>query len=206
MARSTGCACRASIRTRASRRCSASAEHGHWLLAPARGVAAVRRAYRPGTLVLETEFETTEGAVRIIDCMPVWDERTDVVRIVEGVRGAVPMRMELIMRVRLRRRHAVGAPRRRCAARDRRTRFARAAHAGRSCEGRDFTTVAEFTVARRPARAVRADVVSVARDAPAAGRRRGGARGDRALLARVGRRTARTTGAGATPCARRSSC
>jgi len=72
--------------------------NGRWQIGPARGVAAVRRAYRPGTLILETEFETADGAVRIIDCMPVWDERTDIVRIVEGVRGRVPMRMDLVMR------------------------------------------------------------------------------------------------------------
>ena len=73
-------------------------ENGHWQIGPARGVAAVRRAYRPDTLVLETEFETPDGAIRIIDCMPVWEDRTDVVRIVECVRGRMPMRMELIMR------------------------------------------------------------------------------------------------------------
>lgn len=73
-------------------------EHGRWQLAPAGEVRAVRCAYRRDTLVLETEFETSDGLVRVIDCMPVWHERTDVVRVVEGVRGKVPMKMELILR------------------------------------------------------------------------------------------------------------
>jgi Domain of unknown function (DUF5911) len=44
--------------------------HGRWLLAPAGGVRRVTRRYRPGTLILETEFECDEGAVRLVDCMP----------------------------------------------------------------------------------------------------------------------------------------
>lgn len=73
-------------------------EHGRWLLAPAAQALGVRRSYRDGTLILETEFETKEGAVRIIDWMPLSDQRWDVVRIVEGLRGTVPMRMELVIR------------------------------------------------------------------------------------------------------------
>ena len=72
--------------------------HGRWLIAPIAEVRGVRRKYRAGTLILETEFETNEGAVRIIDCMPLSDERWDVVRIVEGLSGRVAMRMELIVR------------------------------------------------------------------------------------------------------------
>jgi GH15 family glucan-1,4-alpha-glucosidase len=72
--------------------------HGRWLIAPAAGVRSIRRQYREGTLVLETEFETDDGAVRIIDCMPLSDERWDVLRIVEGLRGRVTMRMELVIR------------------------------------------------------------------------------------------------------------
>jgi GH15 family glucan-1,4-alpha-glucosidase len=72
--------------------------HGRWLLAPAAGGRATRRRYRDNTLVLETEFETPEGAVRVIDFMPIFDQDVDVVRIVEGVRGHVPMRMELVIR------------------------------------------------------------------------------------------------------------
>ena len=73
-------------------------EHGRWLIAPAAEILGVRRKYRDGTLILETEFETNEGAVRIIDCMPLSNERWDVLRIVEGLSGRVAMRMELIIR------------------------------------------------------------------------------------------------------------
>ena len=72
--------------------------HGRWLIAPAGAVPSARRRYRPGTLILETEFETSEGAVRVIDFMPLSGERRDIVRIVEGLRGQVTMRMELIIR------------------------------------------------------------------------------------------------------------
>jgi GH15 family glucan-1,4-alpha-glucosidase len=47
-----------------------SPEHGRWLIAPAGDVRATRRRYRDGTLVLETEFETDDGAVILVDCMP----------------------------------------------------------------------------------------------------------------------------------------
>ena len=73
-------------------------EHGRWLLAPAADVSAVRRRYRDGTLILETEFETSGGAVRVIDSMPLANDRWDVSRIVEGLRGRVSMRMELVLR------------------------------------------------------------------------------------------------------------
>jgi GH15 family glucan-1,4-alpha-glucosidase len=75
-----------------------SPEHGRWLMAPAARVRAVRRRYREGTLILETEFETDDGAVRVIDCMPLSNERWDVQRIVEGLSGCVHMRMELVIR------------------------------------------------------------------------------------------------------------
>jgi GH15 family glucan-1,4-alpha-glucosidase len=73
--------------------------HGRWLLAPAGGVRRVTRRYRPGTLVLETEFETDEGAVRVVDCMPPDAGEHSVVRVVEGLRGSVPMRMQLVIRL-----------------------------------------------------------------------------------------------------------
>ncbi len=72
--------------------------HGRWLITPAAEVVGTRRQYRDGTLILETEFETSEGAVRIVDCMPLSNERWDVLRIVEGLRGRVAMRMELAIR------------------------------------------------------------------------------------------------------------
>src|SRR3970040_467689 len=73
-------------------------EHGRWKVAPARNIKAVRRRYRPGTLILETDFETADGEVRLIDYMPLRDSASDLIRIVEGRRGRVPMRMELIIR------------------------------------------------------------------------------------------------------------
>jgi GH15 family glucan-1,4-alpha-glucosidase len=73
-------------------------KHGRWLIAPAAGGRATRRRYRDHTLVLETEFETPEGAVRIIDFMPIRDQTVDVIRIVEGLRGHVPMQMHLTIR------------------------------------------------------------------------------------------------------------
>ena len=73
--------------------------HGRWLVAPAGQVQAISRRYRPGTLVLETDFETPEGAVRVIDFMPRRAKGPPrVMRIVEGLRGRVPMRMELTLR------------------------------------------------------------------------------------------------------------
>jgi GH15 family glucan-1,4-alpha-glucosidase len=72
--------------------------HGRWLIGPAAGGRAARRRYRDGTLVLETEFDTPEGTVRVTDCMPIRDRSIDVVRVVEGVSGAVPMKLELWVR------------------------------------------------------------------------------------------------------------
>jgi GH15 family glucan-1,4-alpha-glucosidase len=73
--------------------------HGRWLLAPDGETRATSRRYRPGTLVLETEFESPQGAVRVIDFMPLRDQGAPrVMRIVEGLRGRVGMRMELALR------------------------------------------------------------------------------------------------------------
>ena len=73
-------------------------DHGRWLLAPAGGVKRTTRRYRGDTLVLETEHETEDGVVRVTDCMPPRRGEADLFRIVEGVRGAVPMRMDLRLR------------------------------------------------------------------------------------------------------------
>jgi len=77
--------------------------HGFWRLAPAGApgtgtVTATRRRYLPGTLVLETEMDTAEGTVRITDCMPIREGYPMVVRLVTGVSGQVPMRMDLSIR------------------------------------------------------------------------------------------------------------
>ncbi|MBV8951125.1 MAG: glycoside hydrolase family 15 protein, partial [Actinobacteria bacterium] len=71
---------------------------GRWLLAPQGGVRRVERRYLPGTVVLETVFETDDGVVRVVDGMPVHGRYPSVARMVQGVRGRVPMRMELILR------------------------------------------------------------------------------------------------------------
>jgi GH15 family glucan-1,4-alpha-glucosidase len=73
-------------------------ENGRWVLEPEGEFRAEKRAYRGDTLVLETELGTDEGAVRLIDFMPPRETKPDVVRIAEGVRGRVEMRMELTLR------------------------------------------------------------------------------------------------------------
>ncbi|MBW3632861.1 MAG: glycoside hydrolase family 15 protein [Chloroflexi bacterium] len=73
-------------------------EHGRWLLAPAPESRRIERRYRPRTLILETVHETAEGSVRVIDFMPPRGQAPDIVRIVEGITGRVPMRSELIIR------------------------------------------------------------------------------------------------------------
>lgn len=73
-------------------------ENGYWSIRPRGEIRATRRRYRDGSLVLETEIDTDEGTVRIVDCMPVRERYPEVVRIVEGVRGRVHLRMELALR------------------------------------------------------------------------------------------------------------
>ncbi|WP_254392890.1 trehalase-like domain-containing protein, partial [Streptomyces buecherae] len=78
-------------------------EHGFWRLGPAHPADtaaphADRRRYRGDSLVLESEWDTPRGTVRIIDFMPPRDGAPQLIRIVEGVSGRVPMRSELRMR------------------------------------------------------------------------------------------------------------
>ncbi|MEU8826270.1 glycoside hydrolase family 15 protein [Streptomyces sp. NPDC048636] len=78
-------------------------EHGFWRLAPtpaagAEPPAADRRRYRGDSLVLESEWDTPRGTVRVIDFMPPRDGAPQLIRIVEGVSGRVPMRSALRMR------------------------------------------------------------------------------------------------------------
>jgi len=74
-------------------------EHGRWLIAPEGEIRGVSRRYREGTLILETDFETADGAVRLIDFMPLRNGgRPQFMRVVQGLRGRVPMRMQLILR------------------------------------------------------------------------------------------------------------
>jgi len=72
-------------------------DNGRWLLAPVAGGTPSRR-YLHDTLVLETTWEADEGAVRVLDFMPPREETPDLVRIVEGVRGSVRVRSELVIR------------------------------------------------------------------------------------------------------------
>ncbi len=73
-------------------------ENGHWRFFPEEEVQTTRRRYRGDTLILETELETQDGAVRLIDFMPPRGENPDIIRIIEGLRGKVQMQMELVIR------------------------------------------------------------------------------------------------------------
>lgn len=73
-------------------------EAGTWQLAPADGGPAARRQYRDDSLILETEWDSPDGSVRLIDTMPPRGTAPDLVRVVEGVRGRVRMRMLLRLR------------------------------------------------------------------------------------------------------------
>ena len=73
-------------------------KHGRWLIAPAAEVTGTSRRYWDDTLILETRFETADGAVDLIDFMPPRGNASDVVRLVRGVRGRVRMHMQLVIR------------------------------------------------------------------------------------------------------------
>ena len=73
-------------------------ENGRWLLAPSIPVKKTRRRYRPDTLILETEFETAEGSVTLIDFMPPREKHSHLIRIVQGKSGRVPMKMQFVLR------------------------------------------------------------------------------------------------------------
>jgi GH15 family glucan-1,4-alpha-glucosidase len=74
-------------------------EHGHWTLYPTTRVRRVHRRYRPGTMILETDYECDGGAVRLVDFMPFAGPRQHgVVRIVEGLEGTVPVTLALSLR------------------------------------------------------------------------------------------------------------
>jgi len=73
------------------------ATNGRWKIGPV-GRTTSSRCYRDHSLILETSFETDEGAVTLVDFMPIRGMHSDVVRLVTGVRGRVSMRMDLRMR------------------------------------------------------------------------------------------------------------
>jgi GH15 family glucan-1,4-alpha-glucosidase len=74
-----------------------TSENGRWLIAPAQNRVAVSRQYRPGTLILETEFQTETGSAAIIDFMPMGDG-AELVRMVVGRSGRVEFRTEIVVR------------------------------------------------------------------------------------------------------------
>ncbi|MGW5618151.1 glycoside hydrolase family 15 protein [Streptomyces sp. NPDC003877] len=73
-------------------------DNGYWRIAPVGADRCTRRAYRRDTLVLDTEWETGQGAVRVTDLMPQRDEAPDLVRIVEGLDGEVTLHSVLKLR------------------------------------------------------------------------------------------------------------
>jgi GH15 family glucan-1,4-alpha-glucosidase len=122
-------------------------DNGRWLIAPQAHAYRANRRYRDDSLILETEFVTEGGSATVVDFMPVAERRDqlDVVRIVKGNRGSMPMRMEVLLRFDyghivpwVRRRHyglsAIAGP------------DAVALRIPVPFHSRDFTTRAEFVV------------------------------------------------------------
>jgi GH15 family glucan-1,4-alpha-glucosidase len=122
-------------------------EHGRWLIAP-RDKARTRRRYRPDTLILETCFETADGAATLVDFMPRRAANSTIVRLVIGTRGQVKMHSELILRfgygaivpwvsrVESGELRAIAGP------------DMVALHTPVHMRGKDMTTVGEFTIGR----------------------------------------------------------
>lgn len=73
-------------------------DNGFWRISPADANCTSTRKYRDHTLILETTFESDEGAVRLINFMPVRERHSDIVRVIEGLRGKLALRMELVLR------------------------------------------------------------------------------------------------------------
>jgi GH15 family glucan-1,4-alpha-glucosidase len=121
-------------------------EHGRWLIEAADAEARVERRYRAGTLILETRIETAAGDATVVDFMPPRGRNSDIVRLVRGERGRVALRLELVLRFDYGRTipwvtrmpdgglRAIAGP-------DMVT-----LHGTVPFEGRDLTTVSEFTV------------------------------------------------------------
>jgi len=75
-----------------------TSENGHWSISPSEPIRAIRRRYRDGTLILETEFQTESGSATLIDCMIPRNGMPELVRTVVGTRGQVRMNLELVIR------------------------------------------------------------------------------------------------------------
>ncbi|MFI0136316.1 glycoside hydrolase family 15 protein [Streptomyces luteogriseus] len=73
-------------------------DNGYWRIAPVGADRCTRRAYRRDTLVLDTEWETEQGSVRVTDLMPQRDRAPDLVRVVEGLDGEVTLHSVLKLR------------------------------------------------------------------------------------------------------------
>lgn len=73
-------------------------DNGHWSILPAEPIRSVRRCYRDGSPILETEFQTESGSAKLIDCMVLRNGMPELVRVVAGTRGQVRMKMELVIR------------------------------------------------------------------------------------------------------------
>ena len=123
-------------------------DNGRWRIAPAEPPVRIRRQYRPGTMILETIFETKDGSVALIDFMTAATGSSSVVRIVEGRGGQVAMRLDLALRfdygsavpwvTQLQRNtglRAIAGP------------DVVVLHSGAQLHGEKLTTVGEFTVA-----------------------------------------------------------
>src|SRR5580692_4428138 len=72
--------------------------HGRWLIGPVDEQAKATRRYRGDTVILETDFTTEQGTVRIVDFASRRDGVSDIVRLVQGVSGTVAMRTEIVVR------------------------------------------------------------------------------------------------------------
>ena len=75
-----------------------TAANGYWRIKPNGKVSPCKRNYRPGTMIVETRFESEQGEILLTDYMPLRGKHSDLVRVVQGVRGAVDVRMELVLR------------------------------------------------------------------------------------------------------------
>jgi GH15 family glucan-1,4-alpha-glucosidase len=75
-----------------------SPEHGRWQIRPVDSQATSTRRYRDDTLILETRFETSSGAAVVVDFMPPRGRASDIIRLVIGERGEIPMHTELVLR------------------------------------------------------------------------------------------------------------
>jgi GH15 family glucan-1,4-alpha-glucosidase len=73
-------------------------KNGYWSISPAEPIRSVRRRYREGTLILETEFETEGGSATLIDCMSVREEAPELLRVLVGTSGQIRMKSELAIR------------------------------------------------------------------------------------------------------------